>query len=655
MPFDLEAEIARRLRVDPETIGPALNAVIERIRQQVSHFGYARVAGLGTFRGHNGHLAFEPEPVLADEVNARFAGLDVLDVAPARDAHDDEDVVPHDTPDEDAETHYGPSPGDDYERHDAALEDEEEREDADREDADADREGSDADTAARSEEIADAHATITPVYEKEGGADAPYDLETSTANQDDEWPADAAEPAFWEARSEASPVELQEDERADDSSEGYGWGDQAGDAEVADRGVEEEPRESEDEEWPLEENAPGAEGIPAAGWTEETPVWEEDDERFSEGFKSVDAESTAEEWSEQEGDDAGFAGVAPAEAEPAEFEPAGGELADVEPADYESAEGELPEYRSAEYEEPEEATASRSGVVWDPPEERSEADLYAEEEAAMAAGAIGGAAADAGDETGVVEEAEDFSEVGDGEEPTAQDEYVALDDEADEHIAGESQRDASLQPAPDRAALPHEASGESADRRRTVSSAATSDAVAGRRSAVLISIGIVVLLAAAAVIYFATSSTPIDEATGPGLATPAAEDTSAAAASADAGTATADTTDLAVTTPPAEPAPVPPATQTPLDPLRGSEPIDRAAGGYTLVVFSDFSDSNANTVAGTYRDQGFRTGVLDDQDGGRTRFRVAVGQFSTLDEAVEARDRLAGNGLPEDAWVRRIQ
>lgn len=76
MSFDIIAEIAQRLEVDEEEVRPVLDSVVERIRQQVSHYGYARLAGLGTFRGRDGEIGFEPDPVLAETVNLRFAGLE---------------------------------------------------------------------------------------------------------------------------------------------------------------------------------------------------------------------------------------------------------------------------------------------------------------------------------------------------------------------------------------------------------------------------------------------------------------------------------------------------------------------------------------------------------------------------------------------------
>ncbi|MEX0746446.1 MAG: SPOR domain-containing protein [Rhodothermales bacterium] len=103
--MNLEAEIASRLGVTPTEVRPVLESVIERIRQQVAHYGYARLAGLGTFRGQNGSVSFEPDPGLSESVNLRFAGLSDIQVevpgAPPsvlKEEPRDEEVVPIESP-----------------------------------------------------------------------------------------------------------------------------------------------------------------------------------------------------------------------------------------------------------------------------------------------------------------------------------------------------------------------------------------------------------------------------------------------------------------------------------------------------------------------------------------------------------------------------
>ena len=89
-------------------------------------------------------------------------------------------------------------------------------------------------------------------------------------------------------------------------------------------------------------------------------------------------------------------------------------------------------------------------------------------------------------------------------------------------------------------------------------------------------------------------------------------------------------------------------------PLRGAEPIDRARGGYTIVVASETNEQRAQGWAEGWRKQGFRTTVLPYAQDGVTLYRVGVGQFALLEEAARVRDALMGNELPRGAWVLRI-
>ena len=46
--------------------------------------------------------------------------------------------------------------------------------------------------------------------------------------------------------------------------------------------------------------------------------------------------------------------------------------------------------------------------------------------------------------------------------------------------------------------------------------------------------------------------------------------------------------------------------------------------------------------------------ILPYMQNGATRYRVGIGQFDLLEEAVRTRDVLAGDELPQDAWILRI-
>lgn len=78
MPFDLETDIAQRLGTSRDAISPVLRQVIDRVQQQMAHYGYARISGLGAFRQREDMIEFEPDPVLAETVNIQFTGLDEI-------------------------------------------------------------------------------------------------------------------------------------------------------------------------------------------------------------------------------------------------------------------------------------------------------------------------------------------------------------------------------------------------------------------------------------------------------------------------------------------------------------------------------------------------------------------------------------------------
>ena len=108
----------------------------------------------------------------------------------------------------------------------------------------------------------------------------------------------------------------------------------------------------------------------------------------------------------------------------------------------------------------------------------------------------------------------------------------------------------------------------------------------------------------------------------------------------------------------APPVLVPPGTNDTIPtrsaPLRGDEDIDRTLGGYTIIVLSETNEERAVNAAQSWREQGFRVILLSDMQDDAPRYRIGVGQFDLLEEAVRIRDALAGSELPRDAWVLRI-
>lgn len=90
-----------------------------------------------------------------------------------------------------------------------------------------------------------------------------------------------------------------------------------------------------------------------------------------------------------------------------------------------------------------------------------------------------------------------------------------------------------------------------------------------------------------------------------------------------------------------------------------SDVFDIARGGYALIVGSRTSLAGAETLADRYRqrinDATIPVGLLSGVDGnGVTRYRVAVGQVSTIPEANQLKTQL-GDVIPADAWIRSVQ
>lgn len=90
-----------------------------------------------------------------------------------------------------------------------------------------------------------------------------------------------------------------------------------------------------------------------------------------------------------------------------------------------------------------------------------------------------------------------------------------------------------------------------------------------------------------------------------------------------------------------------------VDPLRGDEPIDASLGGVTWIAYSEASRAAADRRVANFREQGFRSAVIPSTVRGAQRFRVAIGQFSSIEEAEAHRAELP-SGLPSDIWISRL-
>ncbi len=85
--------------------------------------------------------------------------------------------------------------------------------------------------------------------------------------------------------------------------------------------------------------------------------------------------------------------------------------------------------------------------------------------------------------------------------------------------------------------------------------------------------------------------------------------------------------------------------------------VNKRAGGYTIIVSSQATESEAiefarNLVAGV--DRGIPIDLYKGTARGRTRYRVGVGQFESIEIAIGEMDRLAPQ-LPAGAWILRIR
>lgn len=483
MSVDIKVEIAQRLGVDDDELQPVLETVVQRIRQQVAHYGYARLAGLGTFRGRDGALLFEPDPALAEAVNLRFAGLE------------------------------------------------------------------------------------------------PVPLQSSPVN-DDPSRSDAEQVVAPEA---GDPTTLPEEQPlsalADENEKETGWQDF-------------------DE---AERNHPLGPLPPSA---------------FEDAEYSVLDEEPVEEFDPVEPEDVFQAAVEP---EP-ELEPDDENL------------GAVPAAREDEFEDGAEGDEEDEG----PLQELSFDDGGDEESRDDAEGARA-----------------------QPEEATVLAATAAQSDEAGEAVreADEEATERSL--ASDREPPAHE--GEDRDwPSRSIESAGDED-LDSRRNTLLIVLGIVVLLAAAAVGYFAMqpprgTEPEIAAETEQPVETPAVGDESVdEEADETVGNAESEDSDGTDEPPASTDSPDPAEQQAESTALRGAGGISTADGGFTIVVFSEISEGSAENVAQRYEGQGFRSDVIPSQEGGGTRFRVGVGQFETLEDAMDARNELAGTQLPADAWVYRLE
>lgn len=194
-----------------------------------------------------------------------------------------------------------------------------------------------------------------------------------------------------------------------------------------------------------------------------------------------------------------------------------------------------------------------------------------------------------------------------------------------------------VQPVPPPVELPHRPS----PRERVTAAPA-------RRFPWVPAILLLVLVGAVLAVLFLRDPAPVETPATPPVA--GADTTLASDTTVTAGTP-ADTAAAPEETPAESPAqPV----AEPDDALRGSAPVV-AGSGYTIVVGGANSEGAAERIAASFRQQGYRTGVLRGRtSAGAAIYRVGIGQFGSLDEAQQALSSL-DNAIPSDAWIHNLR
>ena len=154
---------------------------------------------------------------------------------------------------------------------------------------------------------------------------------------------------------------------------------------------------------------------------------------------------------------------------------------------------------------------------------------------------------------------------------------------------------------------------------------------------VLLGIGALIIFGGGLFYYFTQDD---DAADTPALVENPPPDTLTAAAPVD----------TAAVVPEPEPVPVVPSD------------IDRQAGGFSLVTASETSEGAASQAAEALRSRLGDAGVTDHPvdvlqgvSGGTTRYRIAIGQFTSEQAALQAKNGALRNHIPADAWVIRIR
>lgn len=654
MPDSVVARVADRLNIQPEQTDRVLRTLAQLIKKQSARDGRVRIPGLGVFRQAGDALSFEPDAGLAEAVNHRFVGLDAVPMAPEQAALEPGMTEPEGMEPEPAEPVTTEHPAEAPDIPVTPLLPDDIAADAEEEHVEPVAEEP-AEAAAPAEEVEEAEpAEETPTAHEEVVAEEPVAEEPrADLHAAEEEPAPVEVPADEDHLDEA-PAAIEAPVAEDDTAEETPFAEE--------EQVDEEPVFDDEtvEEMPPLEDAPADEEEEALAPMPEDALTDEDgaEEEPLEAEQPVDDGLIEEE-----------------ETEDAPFEPS---LVDVdyddpdvsEAAAYAQLQDEPDAVDEPEWAEEEPEAVEESEAIKEPKAiEEPEADGV-EKPSEWAPTPVGWSQDDLDDLLQGVDEEETLDEaplppeLGIPKDETEGEEAAfdiprdepdleegTFDEPADEEELKEEEADEPIAVPP--VAIPVDLPPQPPPPRKVHTPEKP------RRRSVLPWILLVtaVIIIGATLYFMYGPSLPTTEVDTPPTAAqepPPQEAAQPGTPAAEAPTAAPEDTTTETPLPAEEPPPQEPTAEPPAPtPNR----IDVPRGGYTLVVGSSTQQSTAQNQAERFRqqfsDQGLPVDVLADRSGDVTRYRVVVGQASTLDDIVALKARHAAN-LPGDAWPINI-
>lgn len=91
---ELVKRLAGKLQKPEHAVSEELNALVQELNDAVSKGEEYIIDGIGTFRVTNGELVFEPDAILAIEINHKYAGMEDIEILGADKEGKDEEIEP---------------------------------------------------------------------------------------------------------------------------------------------------------------------------------------------------------------------------------------------------------------------------------------------------------------------------------------------------------------------------------------------------------------------------------------------------------------------------------------------------------------------------------------------------------------------------------